>query len=136
VSAVISVLPAAFQLASRLSASASRLPGATLHTIRYFGLTTEELKVLDSLDTCVRGDPEPRDVTLKNFRQAHPRSLTSQGGTAGRWSRARSAVAASARTTTIAAACGRRDHASVRLWPTSTYSATIVPCPAARGNGM
>ena len=52
-------------------------------------LTTEELKVLDSLDTCVRGGPEPRDVTLKNFRQAHPRSLTSQGGTAGRWSRAR-----------------------------------------------
>ena len=92
-------MPVAFQPASRLSASASRLPGATLHTITYrrlaqamirwhlqegrsaipksvrpeqitenfdvfdSELTTEELKVLDSLDTCVRGGPEPRHST-------------------------------------------------------------------------
>lgn len=37
-----------------------------------FGLTADELAVLDGLDTGVRGGPEPADVTLENFGRVIP----------------------------------------------------------------
>ncbi len=37
-----------------------------------FKLTTEELKVLDTLDTGVRGGPEPDQITLENFGRPIP----------------------------------------------------------------
>jgi diketogulonate reductase-like aldo/keto reductase len=37
-----------------------------------FELTTEELKVLDTLDTGVRGGPEPDQITLENFGRPIP----------------------------------------------------------------
>jgi diketogulonate reductase-like aldo/keto reductase len=37
-----------------------------------FELTTEELATLDSLDTGVRGGPEPKDITLENFGRTIP----------------------------------------------------------------
>jgi diketogulonate reductase-like aldo/keto reductase len=37
-----------------------------------FELTTAELKVLDTLDTGVRGGPEPDQITLENFGRPIP----------------------------------------------------------------
>lgn len=37
-----------------------------------FELTTEELKVLNTLDTGVRGGPEPDAITLENFGRPIP----------------------------------------------------------------
>ena len=37
-----------------------------------FELTPSELKTLDTLDTGVRGGPEPGDITLENFGRPIP----------------------------------------------------------------
>ena len=37
-----------------------------------FELTAEELKVLDTLDTGVRGGPEPDQITLESFGRPIP----------------------------------------------------------------
>ena len=37
-----------------------------------FELTTAELKALDGLDTGVRGDPEPDDITLEAYGRPIP----------------------------------------------------------------
>ena len=37
-----------------------------------FELMTEELKVLDTLDTGVRGGPEPDQITLENLGRPIP----------------------------------------------------------------
>ena len=42
----------------------------------------------------------------------------------------------SASSATSAAACGRRAHTSVRLWPVPKNSATICPCPATSAPGL
>ena len=47
-----------------------------------FELTTEELKALDTLDTGVRGGPEPDDDHPGELRQAHPRGLSTLAATA------------------------------------------------------
>ena len=37
-----------------------------------FGLTSEELAVIDALDTRQRGGPEPTDITLESFGRPIP----------------------------------------------------------------
>ena len=52
-----------------------------------FELTTAELKVVDTLDTGVRGGPEPDQITLENFGRPIPEArpvLTTTGGTGAR----------------------------------------------------